>query len=333
MKLICESDIDLNEWNEFVANSEYASPFQTPEFHRVYNSVAGQSAMVLAVRNGPTLVALSVITIQKEPGMKGYFSRRGIIYGGPLIVNSSAEALKCLMEGIKEKLKNEVIYLEIRNSFSYKQYKQVLENEKWHYIPYLNSEIDLQQKTLDGLLSSMKYNRRREINQSLKSGAIYKSATSEGEIKELYDILQDLYKKRVKLPLPSFDYFRHLFYSKIGKVFIVKHNNRIIGGSFCYYLKGGSIYTLYYCGIRDYDKKIFPTHLAIVAALDFGITEKLNKLDFMGAGKPGLEYGVRQYKLEFGGEQVEYGRYLLVNNPVLYKAGIFALKLKKMLGS
>ncbi len=331
MELLCNSDIDLNEWKEFILSSEYSSPFQTPEFYNLYNSVQGQSAEVFSVRDKDSLVALCVVTVQKESGLKGFFSKRGIIYGGPLIARNNNVAVRYLLKRVKEKLRSKVIYIEIRNLFSYMDYKKDLRQEGWDYIPYLNSEIDLKQKTPDSLLSSMKYNRRREISQSLKSGAIYRLANSESDVKNLYIILQDLYSTKVKLPLPSINYFIKLFNSEIGKVFVVEHNNKIIGGSFCYYLKRRSIYTLYYCGLRDYDKKFFPTHLAILAALDFGVNQNLTSLDLMGAGKPGKEYGVRQYKLEFGGSRIEYGRFLLINSILLYKLGIFTLNIKKII--
>lgn len=325
MELICDSEVKVEEWKEFIANSKLASPFQTPEFYNLYNSISGQSAKVFAIREKGILSALCVVTIQKEAGLKGYFSRRGIIYGGILIADKDSDALSRLLIGIKKELSRKVIYIESRNFFSYKDYVEEFKNQGWNYRPYLNYEIDLRQKTMDSLLAGMKYNRKREINQSVQSGAIFKVANSENEVKELYDILADLYETRVKLPLPTLTYFIKFFHSDIGKIFVVKHSDKIIGGSFCYYLKGGSIYTIYYCGLRDYDKKIFPTHLSIVAALDFGISESLTALDLMGAGEPDKKYGVRSYKSEFGGAQVEYGRFIRINNAFLYNLGKLGL--------
>lgn len=327
MKLICNSDINLAEWKELLANNKFSSPFQTPDFYAIYNSVPGQSADVFALRGEKGLEALCVVTLQKETGMKGYFSRRGIIYGGPLVADGSTDALKQLLREIDKKLKRKVIYLETRNFFSYNDYKQNFESEGWKYRPYLNYEIDLKDKTTGELLSAMKYNRKREINQSINSEAEFRAANSEAEVKELYSILKNLYETRVKLPLPSLTYFMQLFNSAVGKIFIVEHNKKIIGGSFCYYLKGHSIYTMYYCGLRDYDKKIFPTHLAILAAINFGIDENLKSLDLMGAGMKGKEYAVRDFKMQFGGELVEHGRFLRINQPLLYNLGKAALKI------
>ncbi|KIE17596.1 hypothetical protein DS62_02070, partial [Smithella sp. SC_K08D17] len=138
--------------------------------------------------------------------------------------------------------------------------------------------------------------------------------------------LKDLYAARVKLPLPDFSYFKNLYESEIGKVFIVTHKDIIIGGAFCLYYEGLSIYTMYYAGIRDYHKKIYPTHIAIMGIIEFAINNNLEYVDFMGAGKPDEDYGVRDFKLQFGGELVEHGRYLLILNPLLYKIGVLGLK-------
>jgi lipid II:glycine glycyltransferase (peptidoglycan interpeptide bridge formation enzyme) len=48
----------------------------------------------------------------------------------------------------------------------------------------------------------------------------------------------------------------------------------------------------------------------------------------MGAGKPDEDYGVRDFKAQFGGTLVEHGRFLKVNNPLIYKAAQIYLKLK-----
>ena len=54
--------------------------------------------------------------------------------------------------------------------------------------------------------------------------------------------------------------------------------------------------------------------------------QKFEYFDFMGAGSPDSDYGVREFKSKFGGECVEYGRYIKINKPVLYHAGRIGLK-------
>ena len=51
----------------------------------------------------------------------------------------------------------------------------------------------------------------------------------------------------------------------------------------------------------------------------------------MGAGKPNEKYGVRDFKAEFGGELVEYGRNLFIFNRLLYNVGKLGVKIMKKL--
>jgi lipid II:glycine glycyltransferase (peptidoglycan interpeptide bridge formation enzyme) len=148
----------------------------------------------------------------------------------------------------------------------------------------------------------------------------------------LYEILKKNYKERVKLPLPPIDFFLKYFHTQAIKIFAVIHNEKIIGGAFCPVLENKKLFTFYYCGIREYHKKIFPTHLAILASLEYCIVHQIPHFNFMGAGKPEVDYGVRNYKLEFGGELVEYGRFLKINNHFLYNLGKLGLKLSRIFG-
>ena len=323
------SQISSEKWLAAIKNDQFTTPFQSPEFFSFFNSIPLQSAKVFAIEKENNLKALCIVTIQKEKGIKGYFSRRAIIYGGPVLIDNDIDALKELLKLISDKLKHDVIYIETRNFNDYSFFHSAFSDQKWNFVPYLNFQVDLQNKTLEELLGKMKYNRKREIRISFEEGAKIDTATSVTEVKELYKILKNLYDTRVKLPLPELNYFEKLFQSTIGKVFLVKHNQNIIGGSFCFYYPGKAIYTLYYCGVRDYHKKIFPTHLAIVGAMEFGIKNNLKLLDLMGAGQPGQEYGVRNYKAEFGGAMVEHGRFIKICNPALYKLGKFGLSILK----
>ena len=52
----------------------------------------------------------------------------------------------------------------------------------------------------------------------------------------------------------------------------------------------------------------------------------------MGAGKPGDGgYGVRDFKAEFGGKLVEYGRFKCILSPVLYRIGEIGVNIIKKL--
>lgn len=327
MGITISKNPDIQKWNELLSVNSFTTPFQSPDFLFLNQALDGRSAEVYAVNENEKIIALCIVTLQKENGFKGYFSRRAIVYGGPLLEENSHKHLKELLNAIHRDLKKRAIYIEIRNLSDYASFSTTFSECGWKYLPYLNIQLLLQNKSMNDILSAMNYNRRREIRISQEEGAEYAEASSIDEVEKLYIILKELYKKRVKLPLPHFDFFRKIFSSPSGKIFIVKHNGQVIGGSFCLFGRDKSVHTLYYCGDREYHKKIFPTHLAILAAIEFGKKNKLKYLDFMGAGKPGEEYGVRNYKEGFGGNTLEHGRYIKVCKPFLYQIGKMGIKL------
>lgn len=327
MKLLKNRQLIKEKWINLLNKSEFSSPFQSPEFYDLYNSVEGNLADVFTVEEGGEYKTLMVITTQKENGIKGFFSVRGIVYGGPLFLSSDSDYFEFLLKNIVSHFKHRLIYLEIRNHFNYEPWIVLYGKYGWKYESHLNVQLKLVGQNIDGIISKMKYNRRREIKLSLKEGAQVRLAKNEKEVEFLFSILKDMYTERVKLPLSPYSFFLSLYNSDIGKVFIVLHDDNIIGGSFCIYYKNMSIYTLYYTGLRSYHKKIFPTHLAIYGIINYAIDNNLKMIDFMGAGKPNIDYGVRNYKLQFGGDLVEYGRFNLIFKPTLYKIGIWGLKL------
>ena len=292
-KLLTDSNqINRDEWNEFLAKGLFASPFQSPEYFDSLSKDKVSGASVFALSDSGQIKVLMVVAIMNETGLFGPFSRRGIIFGGPVIGSATMDELTFFLEESVKLLRGKVIYLETRNFFDYSLYSDSFLKSKWTYHPYLDILIDLQEIKKDELLSSFKYNRRREIKQSISNGAISHLTERKEDILAVYKILEKLYRETVKLPLPSFEFFYAFFETNVMKVFAVKHGEKVIGGSFCPVLKGKGLYTFYYCGLRDYHKRIFPTHLAILAALEYAVDNNIPTVDFMGAGKPDLDYGV-----------------------------------------
>ena len=322
-------DIEASKWKSILEKSDFSNPFQTPAFFELFNRQEGYCSEAFAVEEKGEYTCLLVVTQQKEPGLKAQFSNRAIIYGGPVILDNSLKSISYLIKFIVEHYKRRSIYLEFRNYLDYSVYESVYVQNRFKFLPYLNYRIPIEGKTMDGILNQMNYNRKREIRLSFENHVSYYEVSSTQDLEELYKILKTLYSKRVKLPIPSLEFFKTLSESELGKIFIVKHNNVTIGGSFCVSLPQQAIYTMYYCGIREYNKRIFPTHIAIYAAIEFALKNDIKYVDLMGAGIKDEEYGVRAYKQKFGGELNEYGRYRIILKPLMYKVGLIGLTLMK----
>jgi len=330
MAFLINDKVNSEKWQYLLSVSKYSSPFQSRNYYDFIKSSEFYNSYCFALSINDNYKALVVVVIQKERGISSFFTKRAIVYGGPLIDNISNSELNTFINGVSSYLQKKAIYLEIRNFFDYSEYKEVFINAGWSYIPYLNFKLYLENLSKESLLRCFTSGRRREIKQSINEGAQSYLTNNEDEIKEFYEILVNLYRSRVKLPVPPLKYFTGLHEKSLALFFVVKHNSKIIGGAFCPVLFNKSIYTYYYCGLRDYHKKIFPTHLAVLAAMEFAIENHFSYIDFMGAGKPREKYGVREYKAQFGGELCEHGRWRMVLKPILFKIGEFGIRLIKL---
>lgn len=313
------------EWTEFIESHPESTPFHELGFLELMQTAPGSKAHLFIERRASdnAIVSGIIVTMQSERGIKRWLTSRAIVYAGPLWTGDSD--INGFLSFLNERLGRKAIYLEFRNYMNLSNYQDFFHASGYEFLPYLNYVLPLENRSLDEILAQMNYNRRREIRISFEQGAKVSEAECEQEIIAGYEILKDLYVHRVKLPLPALSFFLEMVKKTMARVLIVKHNERVIGASFCLFNRNG-IYTWYYCGKRDYHKKIFPTHLAIVGTIEFGLRHGVKSLDFMGAGLKGQEYGVRKYKEEFAGQLVEFGRYRKIYAPWRFRMGVWAIQ-------
>ena len=328
MILLRNQEISVQKWRNFLAFSQYSTSFQTPEFYELCNSVPGLSAQAFALEEDNIINALCVVTLQKETGLKGFFSRRAIIYGGPVLDKKDSQAgLEYLLNSINIELSKRSIYIESRNLNDYNIFRENFQRNDYHYIPYQDYLVDCSDK--QKLFNNLGNNRKREIKKAIKSGVIIKEADNLLEVIEFYNILQKLYVQKVKKPLFPKEFFEEIFNKCFGKYFLATYKEKIIGGILCPIIEGRCIYEFYVCGLDEEYREQCPSTMATWAAIEYANRNHIHFFDFMGAGRKDQDYGVREFKSRFGGELVEYGRFIKINKPILYKIGVFALNLKE----
>ena len=215
---------------------------------------------------------------------------------------------------------NRPIYVEIRNFHDYSRWKSVFESAGFAYKEHYDIHVHCSAQ------HRLSERRQRELKRAIKNGATVVEAQTEQEIRDWYQILSQLYREKVRTPLFSVDFFLQFYRNKVGKYLLVKHEGKIIGGMMCPILEGKAIYEWYVCGADEEYKELYPSVVATHAAIEYAKTNKLPLFDFMGAGNPDEAYGVRDFKMEFGGELVEHGRYLCVRKPMLYWIGKMGVK-------
>lgn len=339
MNIVSERNIDRAKWSTLVAASATGTWFQTPEAFDFFASMPElYSPFAIAICNHKfetinaqsTLRAVCVgyVTVETN-AVKQYMMRRAIIVGGPALADDVTDAeVTELMSAVRKQLQSQAIYVETRNFNDYSRWKEAFAKAGFGYQPHLNFHVDCTDKAaMDGRLSE---NRKRQIKRAVKSGVEIRSeGISESEIREWYEILLHLYKTRIKTPLFPLSFFTEFYRQGLGRYLLVKFEGKVIGGIMCPILEGRCIYEWFVCGMDTEYRNQNPSVMATYAAMEYGNTHGLMRFDFMGAGEPGVPYGVRDFKAEFGGELVEHGRFLCVSKPIQYKIGVMGVKILK----
>lgn len=325
MRIIRNNEIDIYKWENLIVNSVNSSPFQSPAFLHFFNSLDGFKADAFASEEDGNLTSLMIVTIQEENGLLKYFSRRGIIYGGPIVeVGKEASFTKLLEEAVKA-YRRKLIFIEIRNYFDYSFLDRSLKSAQFSFVPWLNFQLQI--ADADTMKKAMSSSRLRQIKKAIKSGATWDVADKQEDVVAFYNILNGLYKNKIKKPLFPLDFFTTFFQRKIGVFLLVYYENKVIGGIMCPVLPNKAIYEFYVCGLDTEFKDQYPSVMATWAAMEYAAQHNIKVFDFMGAGSPDEDYGVREFKSRFGGNEVNHGRYLRVINPLLYQVGKWGLKI------
>ena len=313
------------EWRELLGASPYANAFQTEEMYNFLSSLDCLRSFLSYVRNSEgKLTCLAVGYIQAEKGIKKYFSRRAIIQGGVLISpKATNEDVKKLLTDIKKQTSS-AIYVEIRNNADYSKYKSAFEEVGFDYKPHLNCIIDC--SNADTALKNMNESRRRQVRIATEAEYEVKMAETEAEVDEFYHLLANHYKTKVKKPLFPKEFFAQILAQKVGEIMLIKINGKVVSGML-QLSYGNTVYDYYVFGLDTQYPNNYPSVLVYWETIKRASAHGYTTFDTMGAGIPGQAYGVRDFKLRFGSQLVEHGRFLCINKPLLYKLGTLAIKL------
>lgn len=372
IRVLTYKEIDREEWSRLVRTSATGTWFQTPEAYMLFASMqelflpfAKAVERVNELTNERTLrgVCVGYVTREKNP-IKQYFTRRAIIIGGPVIANdATSEEVETLMIAVRNQFKildlrfkilNSPIFIETRNFNDYSRWKGAFEKAGFEYKRHLNFHVDCTDK--EKMWERLSENRKRQVRHvngdfkfkiSFPFGTITSNlrfdnlSVTEQDVREWYEILSELYRKKVKTPLWPVEFFIEAYRQGIGQFMLVRHEGKIIGGSMVVRwnpnpspsIKGrdvrGTVYEWFECGLNAQYKEQYPSVMATYAGMCYAAEEGIGRYDMMGAGVPDVPYGVRDFKAEFGGQLVEHGRFVCVREPILYKIGVLGVKMMR----
>ena len=267
--------------------------------------------------------------IQRDGGaLKRFLSRRAIVNGGPFFSEDiKAGEVESLLNQCICSLRGKAIYIETRNFKDFSPWRATFEKAGFVYEPHFDFIVDT--SDLEVVEERMGKSRKRDVKTSLKQGVEVVDNPSREEISSFYNVLEQLYKTRVKTPLFPLSFFERLYQTDFSKFILVRYLGDIVGGTVCVF-DDDMVYEWFACGKDGVFKNVYPSTVATYYGIRFAAENGFKHFDMMGAGAPGDGgYGVRDFKAKFGGVMVEYGRYRYVSNLFLYRIGklvVFMMK-------
>ena len=203
----------------------------------------------------------------------------------------------------------EPIYIETRNFNDYSRWKGAFEQAGFEYVPHLNFHVHTNQPW-EIIENNIGKHRKKYIRLSFRDGATIEENPTIEQVRAYYEILLELYRTKVKMPLQPWSFFEKLYSLNSCKYLLVMYEGLVVGGSICMLLPERGVYEWYACGKDGVFKNIHPSSVTKYAGMKYACDNGYAVFDMMGAGKPDEEYGVRDFKAEFGGELVEHGRFI-----------------------
>jgi serine/alanine adding enzyme len=259
----------------------------------------------------------------------GLYTERVIVYGNPCSTTEEIDWFNFTID----KYSGNSVYLEIRNLSHDYLLRHKLQISDFIWQDWYNIVIDTLDR--DHCWNKVSSSKKRQIERSIDNGAEIIHDPSLEQLKEFYKILKKLYRRKIGKPLPDWNFFKSFYHhtknTNWGKFVLVEYDGKIISGMMCPITPNQEMFEWYIAGL-DHDFKgtgIYPSSIATWGAIEYSSRNNIPKFNFMGAGHPGDDYGVRDFKLKFGGELINVGRHIRINKPLLYNIGKTYIKIRK----
>jgi len=322
MQIVNNLNRDL--WKKFVDDHPQGNIFHTPEMFEVFTQADGHQPSIWATQDDDDQILalfLPILNTVLDYPILRQFSTRSVVYGSALCSPSTDGyiALDLLLQMYNQKVKNRVLFTELRNVSDSGKLQPVLDKNGMAYEEHLNFLIDLTLPKSE-IWNAIQSNAKRNVRKARKSGVEIEAVKDQDGVTAAYDVLKQVYK-RIQVPLPDQSLFKAAFdvlHPKgMFEIFLTRAEGVDIGALTLLLYK--NVITYWYTGaLREYSS-YRPSDLLVWHALEWGNENDFQTFDFGGGGKPNEEYGVRDFKAKFSGKLVNYGRNTRIHAPVRMK--------------
>ena len=330
MKII--ETIDRDQWAQFVAGHPRGNIFQTPEMSDVFRAASNSRPVFLsAVDAEGRILGILLAQLQRfYRGLAGRLTARVVVIGGPLLKDDDQEVGHALLQRFDEAVSGQVVYSQFKNLWKMDNLRPLFASRSYKYDEHLNILVDLTGGE-EALWKGLSKARKEGIRKARRNNLSFEVTESPDVIPTFYELLKKTYKN-IGLPFPAMDFFYALsdcLSPGSIKFFDVRKDGQPLTILAALIYKG-VLYAYFIGRVMDENcLRMKPVDFLYWEVLSWGVRNGCQVFDWLGAGKPKQEYGVRDFKLQYGGVLHEFGRYEKVYNAALMKLGTLGIKLKR----
>lgn len=329
MRLVRE--LEVEPWRRFVEGNELGNVFHTPEMFEVFSRAARHEPELWAVvADDEEVVALftPVRVSLAGPPLRGLTSR-AIAYGGVACEpgDRGIRALRRLVRDYNASARHRALFTELRNLEEPNGIRTDLEQMGFAYEEHLNFVVPVE-GDLDETFRRVSPSTRKRLRRAHRAGTVTVNEVQDrAELTDWYTVLRKTYR-HARVPLADASLFEAAFDvlvpSGMIRFFAARVEGEIVACSAELCFKD-TVYGWYGGTDRGFSRYI-PNDVLTWHVIEWAHTNGYRKYDFGGAGTPGREYGVRDFKAKFGGALVEPGRFTAVHAPVRFAMSKFAYR-------
>lgn len=322
-------EIDAELWGRFVSDHPLGNIFQTKGMYDLFQQTDHSQSLAIAVMNEQAILGvLLAVIVSNGPTFTRAFTSRSIVIGGPIAEDNDPTIIGLLLREYKQRLPRYVVYTEIRPVFDLQGISETLLNLGYNRIGHYNLLMSITPDASD-LWNGMHKERRRNVRKAQELGLEFREIVEQDEINEIIALILTTYKRK-RVPISSTDALKkaNQFLSGNIRYFAAFYKGEMIAGQIRLYYK--KLAYAWYAGSDEKHFKLYPNDFLMWNVICWSHKHGYRVFDFGGGGEPGIPYGVRDYKLKYGCDMHEFGRYLCIHHSFVYKMGKTAISLLGM---
>jgi len=299
------------ELSSFIQEVPHANVFQTPEMVATYRRTKGCRACVLGVigTRGALQASLVSVVFRDAPAVA-----HASIRGGPLCRPDEGEAARFLLTAHENRVQGTTLYSRIYPLSGEECSHEVASACGFERTPWLNYLIPLED--LDAQWALLSRSRQKGIRKAERSGVVLRDVKTKADLDALVSILRETARRgRFPMQHPSlFAAAKEVLAERGMARFVLADIGGAVAAARVMLAYGGVLYD-WYAGSDPAFHSMRCDEWLIWELVKWGHARGMKVLDFGGAGIPGESYGPAEFKRQFNGIPVEWGRYTRVHHP------------------